>query len=152
MNPRLLRGDRSAVILRINRTHSLDISGENALPGHDFPQIIDESAARFKENVYLCTRNPINNEDMATTTKSSSRSYTPNEMGHTVRKVVEVTDTPLDLVAGRTVIRRVEKILMPNGRYRYPVTYIDKTPGFWLGSVIEESERKAKELDINYRP
>lgn len=89
---------------------------------------------------------------MATTTKSSSRSYTPNEMGHTVRKVVEVTDTPLDLIAGRTVIRRVEKILMPNGRYRYPVTYIDKTPGFWLGSVIEESERKAKELDINYRP
>ena len=50
------------------------------------------------------------------------------------------------------VIRRVEKILMPNGRYRYPVTYIDKTPGFWLGSVIEESERKAKELDVDFRP
>jgi len=55
-NPRLLRGDRSAVILRINRTRSLDISGENALPGHDFPQIIDEPAARFKENVYLSSK------------------------------------------------------------------------------------------------
>lgn len=39
---------------------------------------------------------------------------------NTVRKVIEVTDTPLNLVAGRNVIRRVEKILMPNGRYRYP--------------------------------
>jgi len=70
----------------------------------------------------------------------------------TTRRVVEVTDTPLDLVAGRNIIRRVEKILMPNGRYRYPVTYIDKTSGFWFGSVIEESERKAKELDVNFRP
>ena len=70
----------------------------------------------------------------------------------TTRWVVDVTDTPLNLVAGRNVIRRVEKILMPNGRYRYPVTYIDKTPGFWLGSVIEESERKAKELDVDFRP
>jgi hypothetical protein len=66
------------------------------------------------------------------------------------RNVVEVTDTPLNLVAGRNVIRRVEKILMPNGRYRYPVTYIDKTPGFWLADVIEESERKAKELDTTF--
>ena len=71
---------------------------------------------------------------------------------NTVRKVVEVTDTPLNLVPGRNVIRRVEKILMPNGRYRYPVTYLDMTPGAWLASVIEESERKAKELDINFRP
>ena len=68
------------------------------------------------------------------------------------RNVVEVTDTPIDLVTGRKVIRRVEKILMPNGRYRYPVTYIDKTPGFWLADVIEESERKAKELDATFRP
>lgn len=70
----------------------------------------------------------------------------------TTRMVVDVTDTPLNLVAGRNVVRRVEKILMPNGRYRYPVTYIDKTPGIWLGSVIEESERKAKELDVNFKP
>lgn len=68
-----------------------------------------------------------------------------------VRKVIEVTDTPLNLVPGRNVIRRVEKILMPNGRYRYPVTYIDKTPGIWRGRIVEESERKAKELDINFK-
>ena len=69
-----------------------------------------------------------------------------------LRKVVQVTDTPLDFIAGRKIFRRVEKILMPNGRYRYPVTYIDKTPGFWLASVIEESERKAKEMDADFRP
>jgi len=58
-----------------------------------------------------------------------------------VRKVVNVQDTPIETVGGRKLIRRVEKILMPNGHYRYPVTYIDKTPGFriisreeWLSS------------------
>lgn len=62
----------------------------------------------------------------------------------TVRKVVEVTDTPTETVGGRKLIRRVEKIQMPNGRYRYPVSYIDKTPGFrvisreeWLSSRIQ---------------
>lgn len=45
-----------------------------------------------------------------------------------LRNVVEVTDTPIKTVGGRRLIRRVEKILMPNGRYRYPVTYIDMTP------------------------
>ena len=31
---------------------------------------------------------------------------------------------------GRPYIKRVEKILMPNGRYRYPVTYIDMSNEF----------------------
>ena len=60
-----------------------------------------------------------------------------------VRKVVEVTDTPIETIGGRKLIRRVEKILMPNGHYRYPVTYIDKSPDFriitrdeWLASRI----------------
>ena len=60
-----------------------------------------------------------------------------------VRKVIEVTDTPIETIVGRKLIRRVEKILMPNGRYRYPVTYIDKSPEFrvisrdeWLASRI----------------
>lgn len=60
---------------------------------------------------------------------------------NSVRKVVEVTDTPIETVGGRKLIRRVEKILMPNGRYRTPVTYIDMSPGFrvitdkeWLAS------------------
>ena len=56
----------------------------------------------------------------------------PEMMAETVRKVVEITDTPIKTAGGRKLIRRVEKILMPNGRYRYPVTYIDMTPGFWV--------------------
>lgn len=65
----------------------------------------------------------------------------------TLRKVVEITETPLDVVRGRNVVRRVEKILMPNGRYRYPVTYIDRTPGGWPASIIDEAERIAREND-----
>ena len=61
----------------------------------------------------------------------------------TIRKVVEVTDPPIETVGGRKLIRRVEKILMPNGRYRYPVTYIDKTPGF---RVISREEWQASRI------
>lgn len=71
----------------------------------------------------------------------------PEATAHTVRKVIEITDTPIDVVSGRNVVRRVEKILMPNGRYRYPVTYIDRTPGGWPASVVDESERIAREID-----
>lgn len=46
------------------------------------------------------------------------------------KKVIEVRETPIQTVGGRKLIKRVEKILMPNGRYRYPETYIDMTPGF----------------------
>jgi len=42
---------------------------------------------------------------------------------------------------GRKYIKRVEKILMPSGRYRYPVTYIELTGGFRL---VTEEERKAR--------
>jgi hypothetical protein len=48
----------------------------------------------------------------------------------TTSRVIEVTDTEVKTSGGRKMIRRVEKILMPNGGYRYPVTYIDLTPGF----------------------
>lgn len=88
---------------------------------------------------------------MGTTIKPSVTVCPPGDTEKIVRKVIEVIDTPLDIIAGRNIIRRVEKILMPNGRYRYPVTYIDKTPGFWLSSIIEESERKAKEVDAYIR-
>ena len=71
----------------------------------------------------------------------------PETTAHIVRKVIEITDTPIDVVGGRKIIRRVEKILMPNGRYRYPVTYIDRTPGGWPISIIEETERIARETD-----
>lgn len=45
------------------------------------------------------------------------------------RRVIETKDTSINTVNGRHIIKRVEKILMPNGRYRHPVTYIDMTPG-----------------------
>ncbi|MCR4919047.1 MAG: hypothetical protein K5928_04430 [Prevotella sp.] len=54
----------------------------------------------------------------------------PEDNGNSVRRLVEYTDYPIETTSGRRMIRRVEKILMPNGRYRYPVTYIDMTPGF----------------------
>jgi hypothetical protein len=51
-----------------------------------------------------------------------------SESKSSVRKVVEYTDYPIWTAGGRPLIRRVEKVLMPNGLYRYPVTYIDMTP------------------------
>ena len=57
----------------------------------------------------------------------------------TVRKVVEVIDTPIMTISGQKLIKRTEKILMPNGRYRYPVTYIEDTDGF---RVVTEEQRK----------
>lgn len=47
-----------------------------------------------------------------------------------LRKVIEVVDTPMKTKGGRPYIKRVEKILMPNGRFRYPVTYIDTSNEF----------------------
>lgn len=85
-------------------------------------------------------------------TNASTRTFSGREMENTVRKIVEITDTPLDCVSGRQIIRRVEKILMPNGKYRYPVTYIDVTPGAWQASEISAHEKRAKELDIFLRP
>ena len=67
----------------------------------------------------------------------------PEATAHTVRKVVEITDMPIKTDTGRPLIRRVEKILMPNGRYRYPVTYIDMTPGFVDLSEIWANEKRA---------
>ena len=61
----------------------------------------------------------------------------------TVRKVVEVIDTPIQATNGRPLIRRVEKILMPNGHYRYPVTYIDMTPGYVRASEVWKNKKRA---------
>ena len=63
------------------------------------------------------------------------------DTAHTERKVVEITDYPIETIGGRKLIRRVEKILMPNGHYRYPETYIDMTPGFVRGSEIWASDK-----------
>ena len=60
-----------------------------------------------------------------------------------LRKVVQVTDTPIRATNGRPLIRRVEKILMPNGHYRYPVTYIDMTPGYVDTTEFWNSQKRA---------
>ena len=71
-----------------------------------------------------------------------------------LRKVVEVTDTPVRATNGRPLIRRVEKILMPNGGYRYPVTYIDMTPGYVDTTDFWKGQKRAPgyELQIEPRP
>ena len=50
-----------------------------------------------------------------------------------------MTDTPVRTTNGRPLIRRVEKILMPNGGYRYPVTYIDMTHLFRIIELKDQS-------------
>jgi hypothetical protein len=73
----------------------------------------------------------------------------PSDTEDTVRKVVEYTDYPIKTVSGRQMIRRVEKILMPNGRYRYPETYIDMTPGFTIAPKDWDKDRvKGYEMDL----
>ena len=73
----------------------------------------------------------------------------PSDTEDTVRKVVEYTDYPIRTVSGRQMIRRVEKILMPNGRYRYPETYIDMTPGFTIAPKDWDKDRvKGYEMDL----
>ncbi len=76
--------------------------------------------------------------------------FRPEEQRDTVRKIVEITDTPISAANGRPLIRRVEKILMPNGHYRYPVTYIDMTPGYVRASEVWANKKRAPgyELDI----
>ena len=69
----------------------------------------------------------------------------------TIRKVVEYTDYPIRTVGGRQMIRRVEKILMPNGRYRYPETFIDLTPGFTVASKDWDKDRvKGYEMNLEH--
>jgi len=63
----------------------------------------------------------------------------------TVRKVVEVIDTPIQTVGGQRLIRRREKILMPNGKYRYPETIIDVSPGYRIISRKEWEDRRVPE-------
>ena len=63
----------------------------------------------------------------------------------TVRKVVEVIDTPIQTVGGQRLIRRREKILMPNGKYRYPETIIDVSPCYRIISRKEWEDRRVPE-------
>jgi hypothetical protein len=70
----------------------------------------------------------------------------------TVRKVVEVNDTPVRATNGRPLIRRVEKILMPNGGYRYPVTYIDMTPGYVDTTDFWNDQKRAPGYELQIEP
>lgn len=70
----------------------------------------------------------------------------------TVRKVVEVIDTHIRATNGRPLIRRVEKILMPNGNYRYPVTYIDMTPGYVDTTDFWKDQKRAPGYDLQIEP
>ena len=70
----------------------------------------------------------------------------------TVRNVVEVIDTAIRATNGRPLIRRVEKILMPNGHYRYPVTYIDMTPGWVDTTEFWKSQKRAPGYEMHIEP
>ena len=70
----------------------------------------------------------------------------------TVRNVIEVIDTPIRATNGRPLIRRTEKILMPNGRYRYPVTYIDMTPGYVDTTDFWKDQKRAPGYVLHINP
>ena len=70
----------------------------------------------------------------------------------TVRNVVEVTETYITATNGRPLLRRMEKILMPNGRYRYPVTYIDMTPGYVKASEVWRNKKRSPGYEMNIKP
>ena len=74
------------------------------------------------------------------------------EQTDTVRKVVEMTDTPIEATNGRSLIRRVEKILMPNGHYRYPVTYIDMTPEYVRATDVWANKKRAPGYKLIIQP
>jgi len=44
-------------------------------------------------------------------------------------KIIDRTITKIVTDEGIALFRRVTKVLMPNGKYRYPVDYFDATPG-----------------------
>ena len=44
-------------------------------------------------------------------------------------KIIETIDTTITTVEGLKLTKRVTKVLMPNGRYRYPVIYFNASPG-----------------------
>lgn len=76
--------------------------------------------------------------------------FSPDDMTASVRKVVEITDTPIQASNGRPLIKRVEKILMPSGRYRYPVTYIDMTPGLVDATEFWAHEKRAPGYKLDF--
>lgn len=58
-------------------------------------------------------------------------------------KIIDRTITKIVTDEGVALFRRVTKVLMPNGRYRYPVDYFDATPG-----VVKISKEEMNNIGI----
>ena len=57
--------------------------------------------------------------------------------------IVESHKTNIKTDDGNTYVRRVTKVLCPNGKYRYPVDYYDATPG-----AVKVSDREREHLSV----
>ena len=60
-------------------------------------------------------------------------------------RIIDSTETLITTNEGIKLIRRVTRVLMPNGRYRYPVDYYDATPG---PVEITEQERERVRIPV----
>ena len=58
-----------------------------------------------------------------------------------IRKVIDIKERVITTISGQKFIRRVTKVQMPNGKYRYPVDYYDANPGT-VQITPEEQERR----------
>ena len=58
-------------------------------------------------------------------------------------KIIDKTITKIVTEEGISLFRRVTKVLMPNGKYRYPVDYFDATPG-----VVKVSKEEMNKVAI----
>ena len=57
-------------------------------------------------------------------------------------KVVDTKETIITTNEGLKLVRRVTTVLMPNGKYRYPVDYYDATEGTVKISTEELNRRR----------
>lgn len=58
-------------------------------------------------------------------------------------KIIDRTITKVVTDEGIVLFRRVTKVLMPNGKCRYPVDYFDATPG-----VVKISKEERNKISI----
>lgn len=57
--------------------------------------------------------------------------------------VIDSHKTNVKMDDGNVYVRRVTKVLCPNGKYRYPVDYYDATPG-----AVKVSRKEHESLGI----
>lgn len=58
-------------------------------------------------------------------------------------RIIAHTITHIKTSDGLSLVKRVTKVEMPNGKYRYPVDYYDATPG-----VVKVSEQELNGLRV----